>query len=484
MRIVVEELNRYANRLGVNFSLLDWRQVVPDMGRPQQVILDQLKPEEWDLFIGILWHRFGTKSGVQVPDNNRNFRSGTEEEFYTAYSLWKSHGRPRIMFYHCVRPIAPDRLDPDQLKSVKEFFAEFAYDASHPGLYQQFRKTTEFVDRVRGDLMQFLFDFNEQAEPSGPSEVIDALPSELEAESQTQKDLNLAKGNDQFAELEESPQSEFALALGRSKILIAIAQLEGPLPLSKHKLVTMGRESYEWVSLADMQDRISKVCGVLDSLNQYHQNIDVVVFPEYSFPVEQAIEELQDRADRYNQIIIAGADAIRQPDSQKIFTQCPILIPGRASPIWITKRRLSQWEFGFVDEPEEVNNPNLVWKAGGKAYWLSVRIGLDFLTASNSESRGGGVFVVPMCSPDMQTFRVWADSCLRLDGGAATVLCNCIGGSAVGGSGLVASGLDLVASGLDKESLAFELPHSSEAVTVVELDCKHLAITRKGLLDD
>src|SRR5438128_1465963 len=97
---VVESLNRgLADHVGVVLELKEWSQVVPDMGRPQQVIFDQLKPTQWDLFIGILWLRYGSKAGGANPDE-----SGTHEEFNLAYELYQKHGKPRIMFYHCTRP--------------------------------------------------------------------------------------------------------------------------------------------------------------------------------------------------------------------------------------------------------------------------------------------------------------------------------------------------------------------------------------------
>ena len=111
-------LKPLADTLGIVIDIMDWRVVVPDMGRPEQVILDQLKPTAWDVLVGILWHRFGTPSG-------KEFQSGTEEEFVAAYRLWKQYGKPRIMMYRCNRPAPLDALDPDQFKLVKEFFAEF-----------------------------------------------------------------------------------------------------------------------------------------------------------------------------------------------------------------------------------------------------------------------------------------------------------------------------------------------------------------------
>jgi hypothetical protein len=162
LAMVVEDLKALAEYVGVTLELVDWRQVVPDLGRPEQVILDQLKPDTWDLFIGILWHRFGTPPGGKDPQTQREYLSGTEEEFRVAYRLWQQYKRPRVMFYWCKRSIPPDDLDPDQYKRVKEFFAGFAPDADHPGLYQTFDSVESFERLVRQNLTRFLLDYSEQ----------------------------------------------------------------------------------------------------------------------------------------------------------------------------------------------------------------------------------------------------------------------------------------------------------------------------------
>jgi tetratricopeptide (TPR) repeat protein len=162
LETVVEDLKALAEYVGVTLELVDWRQVVPDLGRPEQVILDQLKPDTWDLFIGILWHRFGTPPGGQGPQTQKEYLSGTEEEFRVAYRLWQQYGRPRVMFYRCTRAAPLDDLDPDQFKRVKEFLAGFAHDADHPGLYQTFDNVESFERLVRQNLTRFLLDYSEQ----------------------------------------------------------------------------------------------------------------------------------------------------------------------------------------------------------------------------------------------------------------------------------------------------------------------------------
>src|SRR6187402_2888909 len=61
---VIRELEIDARERGFDLSCEEWGQCLGDMGRPQQVIFDQLKPGSWDLVICILWSRFGMPSGA------------------------------------------------------------------------------------------------------------------------------------------------------------------------------------------------------------------------------------------------------------------------------------------------------------------------------------------------------------------------------------------------------------------------------------
>jgi hypothetical protein len=82
---VATQLKPTTDNLGLQLKILSWNSVVPDAGRPQQVILDQLKPTSWDVFVGILWHRFGSPSGAKDRVTQKDYESGTEEEFKVAY---------------------------------------------------------------------------------------------------------------------------------------------------------------------------------------------------------------------------------------------------------------------------------------------------------------------------------------------------------------------------------------------------------------
>ena len=468
MKEIIEEVSILANKLGVTLKLLDWHNVVSDMGRPQQVIFDQLEPEEWDLFIGILWHRFGTRPGGSDPRTNKDFLSGTEEEFRLAYALWKSHSRPRIFFYRCMRPIHPSQIDPEQYKHVNDFLSEFAPDADHPGLYQDFNSTSDFVKRMRQDLTIFLLDYADQKKKS-----VDTVSRPDQNNGITKTDQTESK-LESYKKISKPRKEIVKINLSSSKMVIAVVQMESPFPKGKQRSVIGNRESLSWTSFEEIANRIHKACNILDMLNERHPNIDLVVFPEYSLPITQSLGKLQEKANQFQNIIIAGADSIHQSNSNEVFTQCPVIIPERENPVWITKCMPSKWEYGLIDSPKSVHNPTLTWEADGQLYWLSVYIGLDFSLALQETKKGGGIFIVPLCSPDMNSFRGWADNLLRLENGTATVLCNCVGESSAGKSGVVA----IVPDGKPFSS-AFELSYKEEATAVFEIDLKHLSPPKK-----
>jgi hypothetical protein len=174
---IASMLKPLADNLDIVLEVVDWRAVVPDMGRPEQVILDQLKPTAWDVFIGILWHRFGTPPGGKDPQTQNEYLAGTEEEFKVAYGLWQEFGKPRIIMYRCTRDIPLDELDPDQFKRVKMFFAQFeALKGEHPGLYQSFDTTEAFQKLLLDNLQRVLIEYNEhvKGKPVAP-EVVQAF---------------------------------------------------------------------------------------------------------------------------------------------------------------------------------------------------------------------------------------------------------------------------------------------------------------------
>ena len=160
LALIVRDLNNAFATHGLTLELLDWRDVVPGLGRPEDVILDQLPVEKWDVFIGVLWAHFGTPPGREDPETGKPFLSGTEEEFTVACRSWQETDKPRILFYRCKRPIPPDRLDPEQFALVQKFFDGFKPDGEHPGLPQEYGTVDDFERRVRQDLLKLLLEYS------------------------------------------------------------------------------------------------------------------------------------------------------------------------------------------------------------------------------------------------------------------------------------------------------------------------------------
>ncbi len=112
---IVEEINRnQGNSPRFWLRLRRWEQdVYPDLGRPQAVVNQQIG--EYDIFIGIMWKRFGTPTGIAA--------SGTEEEFNRAYEKYQQTQKPSIHFFFRTSseqsPVTPEERD--QLRKVKEF---------------------------------------------------------------------------------------------------------------------------------------------------------------------------------------------------------------------------------------------------------------------------------------------------------------------------------------------------------------------------
>ena len=115
---VVAEMNRsVARSLGWIIDLIRWEDMLPEVGRPEEVILNQAEIEDTDLFIGVLWNRFGSNTG--------KYLSGTEEEFRVALSAFRNQGRPKIHMFFCQRPSNLQKIDDlTQKQHVLEFKGE------------------------------------------------------------------------------------------------------------------------------------------------------------------------------------------------------------------------------------------------------------------------------------------------------------------------------------------------------------------------
>ncbi|MCZ8294675.1 MAG: hypothetical protein O9312_14285 [Hylemonella sp.] len=112
----ISEWNRtWARNLGLRLEVLRWEHdAYPDAGEDAQAVINQQIPHDYDIFVGVMWSRFGTPTGRSG--------SGTAEEFDRAFARYQaSPNDVSILFYFKDTPISPSKLDPEQLLKVQEF---------------------------------------------------------------------------------------------------------------------------------------------------------------------------------------------------------------------------------------------------------------------------------------------------------------------------------------------------------------------------
>jgi hypothetical protein len=146
---VIGELNTtWASTLGIRLELLQWRtHVAPGVGLDAQEVINKQIGDDFDIFIGIMWARFGSPTP--------RAGSGTEEEFDRALARLRHNPTAlRIMFYFKNDPIAPGQIDPEQFARVAAFRKRLE---SEGVLYAEF--TGPFDDFVRIHLSRELQDW-------------------------------------------------------------------------------------------------------------------------------------------------------------------------------------------------------------------------------------------------------------------------------------------------------------------------------------
>lgn len=119
---LIEKVIRYYNYFfskttrTKRLELTHWKEnIYLGKGRPRvQDRINYRLVDICDIFIGILWTRFGSSPGITT--NGLNFESGTEEEFDRARKIVKD-----LWIFFCDRPINPSKIDLAQLEKVRKF---------------------------------------------------------------------------------------------------------------------------------------------------------------------------------------------------------------------------------------------------------------------------------------------------------------------------------------------------------------------------
>lgn len=144
LEAVILQLNQIWSRtLRLSFELIKWETSTRPAAAsdPQTAINDQVG-SDYDVLIGIFWGRLGSATPRAV--------SGTVEEIERAYSrLQRDGAAPEIMLYFKDAPIAPSKIDPEQLRGLQEFKRLLSLRGT---LYSNFEDLAGFESSLRAHL--------------------------------------------------------------------------------------------------------------------------------------------------------------------------------------------------------------------------------------------------------------------------------------------------------------------------------------------
>lgn len=154
LEAVITELNQTVGRVqGLRLELVRWETAThPAFGADPQSLINEQIGEDYDIFVGLFWHRFGTKT----PRSD----SGTQEEFERAYQRFlRDPQSVEIMFYFKDAPIPPSRIELAQLEKV----LHFRQQVEGQGLLGTFSSTEEFQSLAKMHLMRVISTWEQRA---------------------------------------------------------------------------------------------------------------------------------------------------------------------------------------------------------------------------------------------------------------------------------------------------------------------------------
>lgn len=141
-KLVLDEIQswnqRNAKSRGCFLTALTWEDLVsPDIAQSSQDVINAEVGDDYDVFLGLMWGRFGT------PTANAN--SGTEEEFERALNRKIAGDALRISFLFRKADLPIDQIDPEQIAKVRKFQKSLQEKGA---FYRQYSDDRELVSTL------------------------------------------------------------------------------------------------------------------------------------------------------------------------------------------------------------------------------------------------------------------------------------------------------------------------------------------------
>ncbi|WP_069130087.1 NACHT domain-containing protein [Rhodohalobacter halophilus] len=266
----------YQDYCKVRLRVREWSTIVGQFGkRPQQIINDEI--QNYDIYLGIWWMRFGSKTGVINPETKEEFESGTHEEFYLAYENWDQFRQPEIFLFFKEPKISGASRETEQLLKVQKF----RENQQKNGWCNRFQDEKEFQSKVYDLLNNKLLNFcfkEKKAKKDRVEKNSKHLPFTKKQDIYL-KQLYISRDIIPYNSLVNEPKFRLNDKKNRSRLLEKI--------LIESKIVLLGEagsgKTTELKKLAiDLNDEDSSFFPIYQQLTNYTPEIGLEDFlPEY-----------------------------------------------------------------------------------------------------------------------------------------------------------------------------------------------------------
>ena len=144
-----------SHQTGTFLNILTWEDAVaPRLSDRAQTVINDEIGDTYDVYLGLMWGRFGTPTGVAD--------SGTVEEFERALDRYRSGDTVRLAMLFKTNDIPLAHLDGAQFDKVKEFKKRFAAEGGMYGEFSDDDRLRKILNRLFEDIVA------SHSEPDGP----------------------------------------------------------------------------------------------------------------------------------------------------------------------------------------------------------------------------------------------------------------------------------------------------------------------------
>lgn len=188
---VIEELNlTFGVPNGIYLELKKWEtHSAPAISEvhPQEIINTDIG-DNYDLFIGLLWQKFGSKT--------TKADSGTEEEFLRAYERFKKDPKSiQILIYFNTKPVSPLEVDSNQIQKIVKFREDLG--TNKKALYWDYQTPEELAKFLRIHIPKRILELNDNFKKRPPKK---DLPSDSIVVEPKSNDFGILEYSDMIEE--------------------------------------------------------------------------------------------------------------------------------------------------------------------------------------------------------------------------------------------------------------------------------------------